>query len=67
VAVTHDQFVSFFDPRARLMEGIEETSNIVQIEKYYDLGGRELLIVAAMGGSIGIIDLMTFETGIPGP
>jgi hypothetical protein len=40
VAVAHDQFVSFFDARALLMAKIEEACDVVQIEKYYDLGKK---------------------------
>jgi hypothetical protein len=73
VVVAHDQFISFFDARAQLMAKIEEARDVIQIEKYYDLGKRELLIVARVGGSIDVIDLTTFEklcafpTGMPAP
>jgi hypothetical protein len=51
--------VQFFDSRGIFQERISVGGELRQIEKYYDLGGRELLIVVD-DTSVVICDLTTF-------
>jgi hypothetical protein len=70
IAVAQDETLLFFDARVLPMKQMEREAPVVQIDKYYDIGRRELLIIALENRNIELIDLITFqrpqvfETGI---
>jgi hypothetical protein len=65
VVVAHGKLLLFYDSRAILLEQMEEAFEITQIEKYYDRGARELLIVALENGNVTMIDIAKFRAFCP--
>jgi hypothetical protein len=62
VCAGQDGRLMFFDCRAMLLMEVERQNLVVQIEKYYDVGHRELLIVALENGRIEVFDVTTFDS-----
>jgi hypothetical protein len=59
IAVGFTNEIHFFDPRGLFLAKISVGERLQQIEKYYDFGQRELLIVVD-ATSVIIVDLTTF-------
>jgi hypothetical protein len=59
IAIGFATEVKFFDPRGIFQANISVRHELQQMEKYYDFGGRELLIVVD-SADVVIVDLTTF-------